>query len=171
MERIHQGDRRAMDELVATYWDRLVAFATGISGSTAVAEDLVQGVFLKLWEGRHDWTPTDRLQSLLYRMTRNAALNRVRDQQNRTRLLDGFRSWRRRPGTPDEILAAEDLARTVEAAVASLPPRQREVFILARYHGQSYREIAEVLEVSPQTVANQMSSALRALREKLDHLR
>ncbi|TVP49092.1 MAG: RNA polymerase sigma-70 factor [Gemmatimonadales bacterium] len=171
MERIHRGDRKAMDTLVAEYWDRLVAFTAGMNGSTESAEDLVQGVFLRIWEGRGEWTPTDRLQGLLYRMTRNAALNGIRDQRNRTRLLSGFQSWRSRPATPDEALDQQDMTMSVEMAVASLPPRQREVFILARYHGQSYREIADVLEVSPQTVANHMSAALRALRSQLQHLR
>jgi RNA polymerase sigma-70 factor (ECF subfamily) len=55
----------------------------------------------------------------------------------------------------------------VESAITALPERRREIFVLSRYHGLSYREIAEVLEISPQTVANQLSAALATLRESL----
>ncbi len=171
MERIHAGERAAMDDLVSLYWDRLVSFGADITGSRVSAEDVVQEVFLKVWEGRGSWTPTDRLQAFLYRMTRNQALNHARSRRTRNRLLAGFESWRRRPPQPDEESADRRLAGTVMAAIQDLPPRRREVFVLSRFHGHSYREIAEILEISPQTVANQMSSALDQLRADLAHLR
>jgi len=66
-------------------------------------------------------------------------------------------------------LEAAELERAIELAVESLPPRRREVFVLSRYHGLNNAQVAEVLGVSPQTVANQLVSALRTLRELLQH--
>jgi RNA polymerase sigma-70 factor, ECF subfamily len=171
MERIHGGDRAAMDELVALYWDRLVSFGGDITGSRESAEDVVQEVFLNVWQGRTSWTPTDRLQAFLYRMTRNGALNHVRNRKTRRRLLSGFETWRQRPPRPDEESEARRVAGTVVDAIRALPSRRREIFVLSRFHGHSYREISEILEISPQTVANQMSSALDALRTALAPLR
>ena len=73
------------------------------------------------------------------------------------------------PAQPDELLEETLLQEEVAAAIADLPERRREVFVLARFHGLSYQEIADVLGVSQQTVANQMSSALSQLRELLSH--
>jgi len=171
MERVHAGDRSAMDELVALYWDRLVSFGMDITDSREAAEDVVQEVFLNVWNGRHSWTPTDRLEAFLFRMTRNEALNHVRNRRTRLRLMAGFESWRRRAIRPDEESENRQLAGTVKEAIHALPPRRREIFILSRFHGHTYREISEILEISPQTVANQMSSALDELRRTLAHLR
>jgi len=66
-----------------------------------------------------------------------------------------------------ELAEHGQLSDAVRSALADLPPRRREVFSLARFHGLSYAEIAETLDVSPQTVANQMSAALSTLRKQL----
>ncbi len=156
-----------MNELTASMWERLVAFATDITGRRAAAEDVVQDVLLRFWQERSRWTPSEQLYGFLYRSVRNAALNRRRDRMNQGRLLARFAGWQRTPAQPDEVLRGLRLADEVEEAVRALPSRRREVFLLSRYHGLSYREIAEALEISPQTVANQLSAALDQLRSSL----
>jgi RNA polymerase sigma-70 factor, ECF subfamily len=167
MERIHGGDRSAMDELLQTYWAPLVSYAQQIVRSRDTAEDVVQEVALRIWERRNEWTPTDRLQAFLYRTTRNEALNQRRGRRTRDRILGSLPLLRRTGPSPEEISRDSDLSRSVRRAIDSLPPRRREIFILARFHGQSHREIAEILDISPQTVSNQMSSALSQLRGDL----
>jgi len=167
MERIHRGDRNAMDELLQTYWAPLVSYAQQIVRSRDAAEDVVQEVALRIWERRNEWTPTDRLQAFLYRTTRNEALNQRRGRRTRDRILGSLPILRRSGPSPEEISRDSDLSRSVRRAIDSLPPRRKEIFILARFHGQSHREIAEILDISPQTVSNQMSSALTQLRREL----
>jgi RNA polymerase sigma-70 factor, ECF subfamily len=167
MEQIHEGNRTAMDDLIRRFWGPLVTYAREIVESPDDAEDVVQAVLLKVWERRTEWTPTDRLQAFLYRVTRNEALNHRRGAR-RARLRIARLAWMRRwAPTPDEILDRSTLAREVKAAVDSLPSRRREIFILARFHGRSHREIAEILDISPQTVANQMTAAVTQLRPAL----
>lgn len=168
MERIHRGERAAMDDLIRRFWEPLVSYAQEIVEGPDDAEDVVQSVFLKVWERRTEWTPTDRLLAFLYRITRNEALNQRRSRSTRFRLLKRLSMASARPSTtPPESLERSDLAREVSRAIDDLPPRRREIFMLARFHGRSYREIAEILDISPQTVANQLSSARAQLRVSL----
>lgn len=167
MARIHDGDRSAMDELLERFWIPLVAYAEEIVHDRDEAEDVVQDVVMRIWERRTEWTPTDRLQAFLYRITRNLALNRRRARSARSRLLERLSSTLGRAPAPDEDFEHSSLARAVRERIDALPVRQREVFILARFHRQRYREIAEILDISPQTVANHMSAALAQLRKDL----
>jgi RNA polymerase sigma-70 factor, ECF subfamily len=168
MQRVQAGEPAALDEVLKSYWPLLVAYADRFLHDPDAAEDLVQEVFLRFWERRGEWTASERLSSFLYRITRNLALNECRRLRIRLRWLER----RRRDETPRVITPIHDLEFTelgiaVEKAIEALPPRRREVFVLARLHDLSYSEIAEVMGISPQTVANQMSAALADLRQSL----
>jgi RNA polymerase sigma-70 factor (ECF subfamily) len=73
----------------------------------------------------------------------------------------------KRATTPLELAERAELREVLTKAVDALPPRRREVFVLARFHGRSYRDIADIMDISPQTVANQVSAAVRDLRRRL----
>jgi RNA polymerase sigma-70 factor (ECF subfamily) len=73
----------------------------------------------------------------------------------------------KRATTPLELAERAELREVLIKAVDALPPRRREVFVLARFHGRSYRDIADIMDISPQTVANQVSAAVRDLRRRL----
>jgi len=168
MHRIQSGEHRALDEALSEYWEPLVRYASGFLGSSDAAEDAAQEAFVRLWKHRNKWSATESLRAYLYRILRNYILDERRAQRVRSR-------WRERallrkphgPMTPVEYLEHGELSDAVSTALADLPPRRREVFTLARFHGLSYAEIAEAMDVSPQTVANQMSAALSTLRERL----
>lgn len=169
MGRIHEGDATALSELLDRWWIPLVAYARRLTGSPDVAEDVVQETMVRVWERRDRWTPSDRLQSFLYRITRNLALNERRKHLVRSTYRERAQEAppERRQPTPLELAERSELRTLLSEAVDALPPRQREIFVLARFHGHTYREIAEILDLSPQTVANQMSSALDGLRRRL----
>lgn len=173
MERVREGDRKSYRVLLERYWSALLEYARGIVGSPDDAEDVVQSVFIRVWQHRARWTSSGSASGYLYRITRNLALNR---QRERNVELD----WKERhgedavpfsgPATPHQKFRANTLREEVEAAIDSLPERRREAFRLSRFHGLSYSEIAEAMGITPQTVANQMSAALADLREALSHL-
>lgn len=170
--RLGAGDSGALDELLRCYWPEVFAYARRILGSADAAEDVAQSTFIRLWQRRTKLGPHGSLRFLLLRIARNFALNEDRARRRRSHR-------RHAPGTATpatsttpltSILDAE-LEEAVERAIAALPERRRQIFVLSRYHGLSYREIADLLDLSPQTVANQMSAALTALRRALaDHL-
>lgn len=170
MDRLAEGDRDAYAILLERYWARLVVYAAEVVESQDAAQDVAQDTFIQLWRYRERWVRVGTVGAYLYRITRNLALNAVRQERAAARRLkrsaetgEGHPS----PFTPEESLDHALLRRQVEAAIKALAPRRREVFILSRYHGLSYAEIATAMGISPQTVANQMSHALSQLQELL----
>jgi RNA polymerase sigma-70 factor, ECF subfamily len=162
--RLRGGEASALDELMRRYWAPLVAYSRDILGSREAAQDVVQDVLIKVWELRADWTPSGSIRGYLYRLVRNRAIDELRKQRVRRFVLPLLG---RQPPTPAEDLADRELQEEVERAIAALPLRRREVFVLAHSHQLSHRQIAEIMGISVQTVANQMSSALADLRRAL----
>jgi RNA polymerase sigma-70 factor (family 1) len=166
MQRLQAGDVTALDEVLQRYWHPLVSYAAGLLDDHDRAEDVAQEAILRLWDRRSQWAPSPKLRAFLYRITRNLALtDRAREAARERRRTAVQREPRMPVPTPLEVLEGTALRERIEALIDNLPPRRREVFILARYHGHSYREIAEIMDVSPQTVANHMSAALAQVRE------
>lgn len=165
------ADPQVLEALLREYWKPLVAYAERLLGDHASAEDVVQRGFVRLWQRGHSLPPNAEIRPFLYGMVRNLVANEWRRAAN-------FARWQESV-VPDEecepsrcshaLLEAADLEQAIELAVESLPPRRREVFVLSRYHGLTNAQVADMLGVSPQTVANQLVSALRSLRELLQY--
>jgi RNA polymerase sigma-70 factor (ECF subfamily) len=164
MSRLASGDEEALSDLMNLYWRPLQEYAAGLLGSSDAAEDVAQEAFVRLWDRRADWHPGS-VRAYLYRSARNLALNEQRHGRVRGRWLLVFRQ---RPhtaaGSAADAVEELELHAAARRAVQRLPPRRREVFLLARFHGLSYKQIAEIMGISQQTVANQMSSAIGELR-------
>jgi RNA polymerase sigma-19 factor, ECF subfamily len=169
MERIRVGDASALDALLKRYWDVVVAYARQILGDPAAAADTAQQTFIKLWQRREQWTPTGSVAAYVFRITRNAALNERRARRVRVVSSENPRTSATvaTPWTPLQTLEEKELRAGLEAALRLLPERRKEVFMLARFQRLTYEEIAALMGISPQTVANQMSAALADLRRYL----
>lgn len=167
LDRLRQGDRAAFDAAFRAHYATLVGVAERIAGERAVAEELAQDVMLELWR-RHDSLVVDEsLRAYLVRAARNRALNHVRHERMKVRTAP--RAAGEAVTQPDAPLnlAEDELEAAIHEAVASLPPRCREVFELSRGQGLRYAEIADALGISVKTVEAQMGKALRVLRERL----
>jgi RNA polymerase sigma-70 factor (ECF subfamily) len=118
------------------------------------------------------WKRVGSLKAFLYGVARNLARNRGRSWQHAhvISLEQVDAKLRATNSSPDEVVAEAELLGRLERAVAALSPRRQEIFTLVRVHGFSYEESAHVLGISVQTVANQMSSALAELRDRLGPL-
>lgn len=165
--RLRDGDEAAFEAVFRAYAEPLCAFAVRYVGSRDVAADLVQDVFLWIWRNRAEWTIQGSLKAYLYRAVRNRALGVVRhhrierrwaEESTRDKSASGVPAPASGDETRDEQLAA------LERAVAALPSRRRQVFLLRWRDELSYAEIAEVMATSVKTVENQMARALRAIR-------
>jgi RNA polymerase sigma-70 factor, ECF subfamily len=166
--RLRRGDPEALDELLKTYWHPLVTYADRLMrGNTDLAEDLVQEAFIRLWERRATWDESSRAAPILYTIVRNLASNKRRNAATRSLLLRLFPPPTTERRTAEHALEEREMEDAVDRAVDALPPRRREIFVLARAHGLSYAEIATVMSISTRTVANQMVSALSTLRKAL----
>jgi len=166
VERLRSGDTRALERLVELYWEPLARYAEGILERGEGGDDVAQEVFVRLWSRRGSLGQEGSLRAFLYSMARNAAI----DERRRERRHAARAALADPPAAcPSPLDGAEEseLAERAAAAVAALPPRRREVFRLVREGGMSYADVAAVMDISPQTVANHMSLALASLRDAL----
>jgi RNA polymerase sigma-70 factor, ECF subfamily len=172
IEGIVAGDERAFEAVFRRFNRELYRFAVRMLGSPDEAEDVVQGVFVAIWQNRATWVIRSGLRVYLFTAVRN-------------RVLQQFRNSRVRRGLEPEILAITgarlsgpftspeaqveqvDFAAALATAVAALPPRCREAFMLTREHGLTYAEAGAVMGVSPNTVMVQIGRALATLRRSL----
>lgn len=171
-QRLRDGDERALDVVLRRHWVPLVSYLTRWLRSADTAEDVAQRTFLRFWDRRREWSSEGSLRGLLYRVARNLAISEQRRRSARARAIDRFAegAGRRRERTPLDAVENRELGRALERAIDALPDRRRETFVLRCVNGLPYREIAEVMGISEQTVANQLSRALATLRESLAHL-
>ena len=167
LESLRLGHEAAFDALFRLYYQPLCRYAQRmLDGDPDEAEEIVQTVFVKIWEQRErleiQWT----LKAYLYKMVHNRCLNWIRDHRSRQAPLEIQEDAGAASGAADQ-LQGEDLQRAVAAALDKLPPQCRKIFELSRFEELKYREIADQLELSVKTVEVQMGKALRLMRSYL----
>lgn len=165
---IQSGNEEAYERIFLTYYDGLVAYADKYISDTVMAEEIVQDLFVSFWHKRADIAIKSSLASYLYRAVRNACLNHIKHLKVRQEYQEhGKRERTAAEQNQSDSLIALELAEKIEQAIESLPEARRRIFIMNRYEGLKYREIAEKLDLSMKTVESQMSKALQFLREQL----
>jgi RNA polymerase sigma-70 factor (ECF subfamily) len=157
------------ESLFKKWYSVLCPFVFRIVRDNEIAQDLVQDVFVKLWEKREQIEINTSVKSYLFKACMNAALNheaarkkyKVTNDESITLSLSDA-------GSTDEGLHVSELQKKINEAIDTLPPACRSVFILSRFEEMSYKEIASTLEISVKTVENQMGKALKILRVQLN---
>jgi len=168
-------DARRMRALLREHRSEVFRFACSIATDRDCAEDLTQRAFLALLERRQIWSSRSDVRAFLFHVVRKRVLKAARRRATHARLQEPARDvLYRAPPCPDDLIMealegeiGPEVREALNAALASLPPRRREALILARFHGLSHVEVARAMNLSPQTVANHVSMALRDLRDKL----
>lgn len=162
----HSG--ASFEALFRKHHAALCTFAYRYVLARDIAEELVQEVFLYLWEHDMVWADESAAKSYLFTAVRNAALSYLRHQGVAKRLEGTVVSlYSTSPAPADREMRLAELAQALQRAVARLPERRRLVFTLSREQGLTYNEIAKLLDISPKTVEMQMGRAYRALRKYL----
>ena len=168
-ELIRTGDESAFRALFESYSESLLDFAFGFIRDVQVCEDIVQEVFVRIWQTRLNLNPKLSLRAYLYRSVRNQALKYLRHEKVEREAEGYLQVLFYHPDTPtpeDELYHAE-LTVLLDRTIRQLPERCRTIFLMSRYDGLSYQEIAEVLEISINTVKTQMGRAFASLRKNL----
>lgn len=165
--RIRAGDEAAFETIFRTYLAPLSTFAYRYVGSRDLAADLVQDLFLWIWRNRGGWTVQGSLKAYLYSAVRNRGLDVIRHRRIEHRWAEESArerraSWATAAASSGE--ADDERLAALERAIAALPDRRRQVFLLRWRDRLSYAEIAEVMGTSLKTVENQMTRALQAVR-------
>lgn len=132
------------------------------------AEDIVQQVFVVLWQTKQDLVENENPKFYLYRSVKNRCLNYIRDTRKMVKdELDNFNPPDTSPGI-EENLNVKELQNRINALVDELPPACRRVFLMSRREQLSHKEIAELLDISTKTVENQITKALKHIRSKIN---
>ncbi len=159
---VRQNCQEAFEEIYRRYWSKIYFAAYKILKEHEVASDITQEVFTNLWLKR-DTAEINNLSSYLYGMVRNMVLKNLRDGKIAQSHLDRMNHVTFVNQT-EETVNLNQLQDIYAASMAALPERCREVFHLSRHENLSVKEIALQMSISPKTVENQITKALKLLR-------
>lgn len=157
--------RGDFEKVFREYYPSLCRYAYSLLTNSAEAEDVVQETMFRIWENRSKLEINISIQAYLFRAVRNHALNHIRKKKVHLAYYTdtAFRQCDTSAKASDMVYISE-LQRRIREAVARLPAERQRIFIMSRYEGLKYREIADELGISPKTVENQLGRALQALR-------
>lgn len=165
---ISRGDESAFKEFFNYYHPRLYGYALTMIQSHNPSEEVVSDVFMKVWTGRKRLSAIENVNHYMFRAVKNQALNYLEKRKLETVDLDKVQD--NKIGDfiqPDLSVLNRELADQIQSAIESLPPRSKLIFGLIRIDGMKYKEVAEHLDLSVKTVENQMTIAIKKLREEL----
>lgn len=165
---IREGNERIFEETFRKYYQSLCNYANSILKEMDEAEEVVQNLFLSIWEKRSELEISISLKSYLYRAVHNHCLNRIKHlkvreeyQQYAVNFYDASYE------SVSQTVMKNELETKIEEAIKKLPEQCRLIFQMSRFEELKYHEIAEQLELSPKTVENQIGKALKILRVEL----
>ncbi|MBX9110159.1 RNA polymerase sigma-70 factor [Parabacteroides johnsonii] len=160
---MQHGDLKAYGVLFRRYYPILCAYATKFV-ELKDAEEIVQDVMLWLWENRETQTFETSLSQYLFKTVYHRAINQIVRHQSQLRADTLFYENMQEMLQDTDFYQLEELQRRIREAVDALPPAYREAFVMHRFDNKSYKEIAEILQVSPKTVDYRIQQALKQLR-------
>lgn len=162
---LRNGSYKAFEQLYEMYSSRIFYFSVKYTHSQQDAEGVVQDVFIKLWENREIIDPDKSFSSYLFTISKNIIFNQSRKKLNEIAYRDYLRAFLEETSDDDEHeIYIKDLRNKLEKSIQQLPEKRRQIYLLSREDGLSYKEIAEKLQISTKTVEAQISLALKALR-------
>ncbi len=179
MLRVQRGDETAFPELFRRLAPRVHQYIRRLVGHEARAEEVTQDVFVQIYRFRDRWRPERRLAAWVFTIATHLALNELRrpERQLRVDLWDDRRSAAAggegpsladsRSTAPEERVAGRELLVALEAAVATLPPKQRAALLLSRVDGLAHRDVAAVLGSTEGAVKALLFRATQTLKDRL----
>lgn len=158
-------DIKGFEMLFNEYYRSLVNYGNTFIKNRDEAEDIVQQVFVSVWEKREEIKIHSSVRSMLYTSVYNACLNKIKHKKVRKVYADEVLLTQY--DHQDEIILANELEEKIEKAIAFLPEQCGKIFRMSRFEQLKYQEIADQLGLSVKTVENQMGKGLRLMRESL----
>lgn len=162
---ILSGDEDAFRTLFYRWYPKVRGFIGCLVKDAAVAEDLTQDIFLRIWKDRDMLGNIASIESYMYRMARNMSLNWLKHRKVETGYAPLWETGY--DNAPDSIVAEKEMRLLVDLVVGGMPEQRRRVFEMSRYFNIRNSEIAEKLNISKKTVENHLNLALREIREAL----
>jgi RNA polymerase sigma-19 factor, ECF subfamily len=168
MQEIKADNMFAFDALYGKYCKKVYKFGYSILKTREEAENLMQDVFLNLWENRHKVEKDASIKSFIFTVTYNSAISIIRKKARESEFVEYLKSVQKIGEEPVNMkLEYNELTNELDRIINTLPKRQKEVYLLHRDEAMKYCEIAERLHISVNTIENHMSRALKTVREKM----
>ena len=157
----------AFESLYQVFGRKLYTFALSLCRQKEDAEEIVQEVFLKVWERRHLLDEDQNFDGYLYSIARNMVYNKARRRVYEFAFTEYIAATGERTAClTEEAVAYQDLLKLLEETCAALPPMRRQVFVMSRVEGKSNSEIAQLLHTSNSNIENHLNKALKAIKER-----
>jgi len=168
---IANGDEAAFTQLYLHFAKRLIQFAISLVRSRQIAEELVEDVFVGLWANRHRIEEIENLTVYLYVSVKNKSLNALSSKAHEL-ISSSFDDLDFTQGeftaNPYDLMITAEMMNRMKQAIESLPPRCKMIFKLVREDGLRYKEVAEILNISVNTIDVQMAIAIKKICTALD---
>lgn len=162
-----EATHNEFESLFRRHHKELCDVAFNIVKDSDAAKDIVQEVFLKLWKNRDQVSFGAQIKHYLFKATAHVSLNHLRFNKKIVRIEKETPLNELVTSMNTEEVGYKELEIRVRNAIDNLPPKCKTIYLLSRHEGMKYKEIAEILELSPKTVENQMGIALQKLRDEL----
>lgn len=171
LARLKKGDILAYDQIYHMYIHKLFSFVFKILKDEADSEDIVQEVFVKLWELREQLDDHKSINSFIFTIAYNNSISIIRKRISSLKYCEHLRNDSVIQFSEDSFneIEIDELNHHIEKLIANLPEKQKRVYLFHREHGLTYPEIAEEMGISRNTVENHMVKALKYLRHNLKH--
>jgi len=167
VNKIRSGDSAAFEELFNLYCQQLINFSRNYVADKQIAENIVQDVFVSVWQNRKNLDPTKMIKAYLFTAVKNNSLKYIRHMKIENKGIEGSAAYIIDDESPDKKLDGKELELKIHQAVNELPEKCMEIFKMNRFENLKYAEIAAILDISIKTVETQMGRALNKLRESL----
>jgi RNA polymerase sigma-70 factor (family 1) len=164
LKHLQQGSVKAFRQIFELYWQPLYSLAKSKVRSHEEAEEIIQNIFLALWEKREELA-INNLSFYLHTAVKNRVINLIRDKITHNKYWDYYKTFIPQHGDVTQMsVEFDDLDAAVGQAVKLLPEKSREVFRLSRLEGRSNAEIANLLQLSEKSIEYHLTKSLRELR-------
>jgi RNA polymerase sigma-70 factor (family 1) len=171
---LREGEAGAFTEIYERYWNKLLVYTMRVIRQQPGAEDIVQELFVSIWRRRQTLDIEHALSTYLYNSVRYLAFRNIEKNNTYSGYLQRLAVWMAGEDVNASGIEAEIFGRELEGQIdqliRELPEKMQEVFILSRRHHLSYREIADRLSISEETVRKQVYKSLQILRSRLGPL-
>lgn len=159
--------RKEFKKMVLPHKDKLYRFALSITGNNADAEDVVQEIFIKMWDRQSQLTDIQNLEAWLMRLTKNLSIDKLRSKHRRTQDLEAVSNRQAPAATPYELTEQRDTFSHIQSIIRRLPDKQRMIVQLRDIEEMSYQEISDILEIPMSQVKVYLFRARRHIRTQL----
>lgn len=165
LEKIASGDHHAFRYIFMKYFPKVKYFISHMVKSEAIAEELSQDIFLKIWVTRKQLPNLRSFNSYIYKMARNTALNHLEHKYLEDHYIANFAS----PSSTNLIdeIEAREIELLIQLTVDQMPEQRRKIYTMSRVENLKNEEIAEKLNLSKKTVENHLNLALKDIRNIL----